>query len=85
MPQLLCNGSKNGGEAFRKNSSQLENNSRIPKKLKDLTKNLSVLEATRLSYPTQNCPKTAWGYPLSKRGLWDSKQHELMLSLKNSP
>ena len=64
-------GSKNGGEAFRK---------KFWKRLEDLTKNLSVLEATSFSYPTQ---KIAWEYPVSKRGLWDSEQHEL--SLKNSP
>ena len=52
----------------------------VLKKLKDLTKTLSVLVATSLSYPTQ---KVAWGYPASKRGLWDSEQHELCL--KNSP
>ena len=52
-------------------SSQLENTSRIPKKLKDLTKNLSVSEATCFSYPPQNHPKNKpGGYPLSKRGYW---------------
>ena len=71
---------KNGGKAFRKKSSQLKNTSRILKKTQGFDKKLSVLEATSLSYPTQ---KIAWGYPVSKRGLWDSEQHEL--SLKNSP
>ena len=41
------------------------------KKLKDLTKKLSVLEATCFSYPPQNHPKNKpGGYPLSKRGYW---------------
>ena len=65
--------SKNGREAFRKKFT-------TGKYLKDLTKNLSVLEATSLSYPPH---EIAWGYPVSKRGLWDSEQHEHRL--KNSP
>ena len=49
-------GSKNGGEAFRK---------KFWKRLMDLTKNLSVMEATSLSSPTQ---KITWGYPGVKKG-----------------
>ena len=49
-------GSKNGGEAFRK---------KFWKRLEDLTKNLSVLEAKSLSSPTQ---KIAWDIQGVKKG-----------------
>ena len=58
-------------------SSQLENASWIPKKLKDLTKNPQCFGGYKPQFPYT---KNSLGI---SRGLWDSEQHEL--SLKNLP
>ena len=68
-------GAKMAAKPFEK-SSKLENTSRIPSKLKDLTKNLQCFGGYKPHLPYTKLPKKiAWEYPLSKRGLWDFEQH----------